>query len=72
MAREKHITPSSKLVAKNNMQQSVLNNMSSSWQSSGAAIPCEEDVSSSHVETEKPNMNINQSVSIGARENDKQ
>ena len=60
-AREKNIAPSNKLAAKLNMHQSLVNNMSSSMRSSNH-INCEEDVSSSHVDTEKPNMSINPSL----------
>ena len=39
-------------------------------------MPCEEDVTSSHIDTEKPNVSINpsltQSVAGGTRDLDKQ
>lgn len=59
--REKKIQPSNKVAAKQDLHHSSLFNMSSSVQSS-ANILCEEDVSSSHVEIEKPNMCINPSL----------
>lgn len=60
-AREKIIAPSNKLAAKLSMHQSLVNPMSSSLRSSNHAN-CEEDVSLSHVDTEKPNMSINPSL----------
>ena len=57
--REKRLQPSSKVLAKMDMVQSLVNNMSSSVQS----YACEEDVSSSHVDTDKPQMmSINPSL----------
>ena len=60
-AREKFIAPSNKLQAKLSMHQSLVNPMSSSLRSSNH-VNCEEDVAISHVDTEKPNMCINPSL----------
>ena len=61
----KHINPSNKLVSKQSVmgQSSIDHNMSSSIVSSSNAQHPEEDVSSSHVDTDKPNkMSINPSL----------
>ena len=63
--RMKHINPSNKLVSKQSVmgQSSIDHNMSSSLVSSSNAQHPEEDVSSSHVDTDKPNkMSINPSL----------
>ena len=61
--REKKLQPSSKVLAKMDMAQSLVNNMSSSMQSAA----CEEDVSSSYVDTDKPHMmSINPSLTYSA------
>ena len=62
--REKKISPTNQVMAKNGLAQSIVNNMSSSLQSS-SNIPCEEDVISNYVELEKPNMFIHLPVTYG-------
>lgn len=61
--RIKQINPSNKVVSKQNMMaQSVEHNMSSSLISS-SNVQHEEDISSSHVDTDQPNkMSINPSL----------
>ena len=62
-ALQTRISPTNKLVAKQPTNSGSMYNMSSSQCSVPTPLRnCEEDVSSSHVETEKPNMSINPSL----------
>ena len=57
--RENKISPTNKVVSK---QLSLENSMESSVHSSSNNAQCEEDVSSSHIDTDKPLMSINPSL----------
>jgi len=62
-ALQTRMSPTNKLMAKHPTNQSSMHNLSSSEYSVPTPLKhCEEDVSSSHVETEKRNMSINPSL----------
>ena len=61
--REKKISPTNKVISKQDLvMQSLENSMESSVHSSSNNAQCEEDVSSSHIDTDKPHMSINPSL----------